>query len=201
MNTGETTQDITVSEAGTYTVTYEKDCDIYTDSVLVITDPDLLSTIDLGADQILCDLLGGEITLNVNTDLPNYLWNTGDTSQSVIITHSGTYWVTSETLCKTISDTINITNCEVMTLPNAFSPNQDGFNDVLQVLCSECEQFISLTIYNRWGEVIFNVSNYDQGWDGKYLNEDMPIGSYAYILRYNEDEIPGIQQGNITLIR
>jgi gliding motility-associated-like protein len=86
-------------------------------------------------------------------------------------------------------------------LPTAFSPNGDGFNDVLRLL-GEGIVSMNLTLYNRWGESIINITDPLSGWDGNYKGEPAPAGVYAYklfVVLKDGDDIN--QSGNITLIR
>jgi gliding motility-associated-like protein len=68
-------------------------------------------------------------------------------------------------------------------LPNAFTPNGDGTNDFLE-LYSNVQQitYMSISLFDRWGEKVFQ--SYDPGfrWDGTYKGKPCPIGVYAYQL-------------------
>lgn len=102
------------------------------------------------------------------------------------------------------SDTINvfvIEDCGEMFVPNAFTPNDDGVNDVLYVR-GICLQNISFMIFNRWGERIFSTTDQKNGWDGTYKGE--PLNSGVYVFRLEGKTYDGkefITKGNITLIR
>ncbi len=63
--------------------------------------------------------------------------------------------------------------------PQAFTPDGDGLNDEFLVYTTFIQQF-RLTIYNRWGQLIFNSSDKSVGWDGTYNGNLLPTGSYAY---------------------
>ncbi|HXB10747.1 MAG TPA: gliding motility-associated C-terminal domain-containing protein, partial [Bacteroidia bacterium] len=92
-------------------------------------------------------------------------------------------------------------SCEIF-VPDAFSPNGDGQNDVLYVRGSQCIQSLDFVIYDRWGNKIFETQNLSDGWDGKYLGQPMNTGTYAYYLRaYTLLNTLVSQEGNITLIR
>jgi gliding motility-associated-like protein len=102
------------------------------------------------------------------------------------------------------SDTVNvivIEDCGEMFVPNAFSPNGDGHNDVLKVN-GICLQNLSFMIFNRWGEKVFETIDQETGWDGTYKGEAMNTGVYVYRLEgktYDGKAFSG--KGNITLIR
>ncbi len=86
-------------------------------------------------------------------------------------------------------------------LPNAFSPNGDGENDVLYLRGVDIDRF-ELIIYNRWGQEVFRTTELDRGWDGTFKGEDQPTGAYGYYL--DVECIGGdrfSRQGNVNLIR
>lgn len=86
-------------------------------------------------------------------------------------------------------------------VPNAFTPNHDGLNDVLNVRSVILDAF-TLKIYNRLGELLFETNNLSKSWDGTYKGEDVPAGVYDYFLEgvcNNHKQI--LKKGNITLIR
>jgi gliding motility-associated-like protein len=200
-NTGETNSEITVDAPCVYWVTYASTCDSYSDTVVVSEDAYFSVYPNLGNDTILCAILSEQLVLDPQADLPNYLWNTGETTATIVVSTPGVYWVSSTTECLERSDTILVTSCSFIDVPNAFTPNGDGINDLLAVLCSDCEAFQSLVIYNRWGEQVFETNDYTQGWDGNWNNESQPLGSYAYVLSYFDGGVLAYKKGHITLIR
>jgi len=103
----------------------------------------------------------------------------------------------------TASRNIEVIFCQPIhaVVPDAFSPNGDGQNDILYVLG---EGIVSLvfTVYSRWGEEIFKTTDKNKGWDGTYKNKALEQGVYTYALKVrliNNEEISRI--GNVTLIR
>jgi gliding motility-associated-like protein len=92
-------------------------------------------------------------------------------------------------------------DCEVADIPNAFSPNGDGKNDVLYVRGSNM-QTMSFKVYNRWGQIVFETHDPSKGWDGKYKASEAPVEAYAYVLSVVFKSGGVFQkQGNITLLR
>ncbi len=90
----------------------------------------------------------------------------------------------------------------VMAVPTGFSPNGDGINDMLFVLGSFYKD-LHFTVYDRWGQVIFETSDRNTGWDGKFKGKDVGSGVYAYKLTYTKPDTGEFiqQSGNITLLR
>lgn len=144
-------------------------------------------------------------------------WDFGDNKQSSdfnpshIYTDEGEYevrlFVKDENGCEgTVSRWLSVKKyipCEVV-LPNAFSPNNDQYNDYIGLLGFAHK--VDLVIFNRWGEVIFRTGTFDDRWDGTYLQTEAPIGVYPYILEYECEDFSGSTVknktiGEITLIR
>jgi gliding motility-associated-like protein len=86
-------------------------------------------------------------------------------------------------------------------MPNAFSPDGDGTNDVLYVRGIYIEE-MELLIFDRWGNLVFETRDQSMGWDGTYKGRDVDPGVFAYYLRIVcFDKTLYTKKGNITLIR
>ena len=86
-------------------------------------------------------------------------------------------------------------------IPNTFTPNNDGKNDVLLVY-GYIIQTMHLTIFNQWGEKVFETMNQQQGWDGSYKGKALPSGVYIYVARFTlTDGTTTERKGVINLIR
>lgn len=116
-----------------------------------------------------------------------------------------TLTITDENGC-TATDVVTV-NVEIICtekevfVPNSFSPNADGYNDVLYVRNS-CITIMTFTVYNRWGEKVFESSDPINGWDGNYKNKPIDIGVYSYYL--NAILLDGethTESGSINLVR
>lgn len=86
-------------------------------------------------------------------------------------------------------------------VPNAFTPNGDGKNDIVYVH-SETVKSLSFYIYSQWGEQLFYSNNVATGWDGNYKGKRQPVGVYVYYLKAimeNGRELN--KKGTITLIK
>ena len=149
----------------------------------------------------------------------NWTWNFGDgiTPSSSLQNPSTIYYVNGTYVVTQIvsdgygcSDTArvalrinNVTN-EISTLiPNAISPNGDGKNDVwkldfLNILYPKA----TVEIYNRWGENVYSSEGgYTSPWDGTYKGQNLPVGTYYYVLNLNDEIITEPFKGGILLIR
>ncbi len=102
------------------------------------------------------------------------------------------------------SDTINVIvveDCGEMFVPNAFSPNNDGANDVLKVR-GHCLETMTFMVFNRWGQKVFETTDKDIGWDGTFHGEPMNTGVFVFRLEGKDYEGKGYSlKGNVTLIR
>ena len=102
-------------------------------------------------------------------------------------------------------DTILITidPYTLLLMPTAFSPNNDGVNDLFHIVrFLNIEKLTEFKVYDRWGEKIFSTDNVSDGWDGTYRGHEMPMGTYTWMIRaktYDGDDIS--RSGNITLVR
>jgi gliding motility-associated-like protein len=86
-------------------------------------------------------------------------------------------------------------------VPNAFSPNDDGNNDFLFVRGRNIDQ-LSFTVYDRWGQRVFETHNINEGWDGRYNGEQMENAVFVYYLTLTyTDGKTETKKGNISLIR
>lgn len=173
-----------------------------TDSVVVSAYP----KVDLGADATLC--LDGDIIVlsdkNSATDA-SWHWNTGATTATINVVHPGIYSVTKTVLGCATTEQIEITKDCYMDIPNAFTPNGDGIDDYFfprQMLSKGVVGF-SMTIFNRWGQKIFETTNPDgRGWDGSFNGKNQPMGVYIYnisgVLKNGRTEK---YTGNVSLLR
>ncbi len=199
-NTNAVTQSITVSAPGLYWLELESDGCISRDSVVLNVKPSL--SVNLGKDTSVC--VSKPVILNADVTGVQYLWNTGDISQSIQITKPGVYWVdvSSNDKCAA-SDTVMVQwgDCDLY-LPNAFSPNGDGKNENFGLINGINTNSFSLKIYNRYGEIIFNSSDQYKKWDGNFKNKPSPIGLYPWVLTYkNKLGYLQTEKGTVLLIR
>ena len=86
-------------------------------------------------------------------------------------------------------------------VPNAFSPNNDGENDVLYVRGEMIDE-LQFSVYNRWGELVFNTTSINHGWDGVYQGEKVDPAVFVYHLKatcINKETFS--KEGNITVVK
>ena len=87
-------------------------------------------------------------------------------------------------------------------IPNAFTPNGDGLNDVFRAIAPGIKQTIYFRIYDRWGKLMFDTQNITKGWDGKYGGTLQPTAVYVWIIKGVDINGKMIElKGTVTLIR
>jgi gliding motility-associated-like protein len=209
----QTTATVNHLHAGTYTVTVsDGNCTnsitvnivnipaptaafTYTPSVIYSSNPDV---------QFLNQSSGGTI----------FNWFFGDGATSLIESPSHTYInpqsytivlvVKDNFGCSdTTSQAITINEKILILVPNIFTPNGDGFNDIFipEILNIE---LLKMTVFNRWGDKIYISEDNIQGWDGTNNGKEVPDGVYFWIIEYKELNIQKKQKtihGSVTLIR
>ncbi|QQS29854.1 MAG: gliding motility-associated C-terminal domain-containing protein [Sphingobacteriales bacterium] len=128
---------------------------------------------------------------------------------SVTVTPTGsvntyTVIVSDEYGCtETVLATVNVIARNEVVIPNAFSPNGDGMNDIFRLTGFNVSE-VKLHVYNRWGnEVYFNVSSsLTDGWNGEYKGKQQEIGVYVYYATVTfTDGTTETLKGNVTLIK
>ncbi len=145
------------------------------------------------------------VIINATKGFDTYKWmNIISDKPFYKVTTEGTYHLRIDNYCGSKTDTFQVyKQCDYpIYMPSAFTPNNDQLNDIFKVPEQNKNRFVSLKIYNRFGQLVFSSFNKKIGWDGNINNFPADTGSYIYLL-----EMKGItgrpvsQKGNITLIR
>ncbi len=150
---------------------------------------------------------------NLTQNGTSYLWTFGDGDSAGIMhpTHiysdTGIYFVTliayNDVGC---SDSITqgpyiIVPGAFIFIPNAFTPNDDGRNDVFRIF-GKTINTTSLQIFNRWGELVYSGDGYHQGWDGTFNGQKLNTGVYVYRAFITKNSgLTVTLQGDVTLIK
>jgi gliding motility-associated-like protein len=107
--------------------------------------------------------------------------------------------VSSTNGCGTATDEVFVRVFKKITVPNTFTPNGDGINDVWEIEGLSTYPESVMEVYNRYGQRVFNSRGYTRPWDGKLNGKALPVGTYYYIINRNKD-LP-LSAGSITIIR
>jgi gliding motility-associated-like protein len=148
--------------------------------------------------------------INLSQNAVQWSWNFGDGEESIeespyhVYPRPGKYnvclTVSSDKGC-TADTCIIVDVVEGIVIPNVFTPNGDGKNDVFNIEASGMVVF-QLEIYNRWGALLFESESPSVKWDGRTMSgADASDGTYFYILTAKSDTKDYSQHGCVTLLR
>ena len=98
-----------------------------------------------------------------------------------------------------VSDTVLLRVLKGPEIPNAFSPNGDGINDVWRIKYLEYYSEATVQIFNRYGQPVYLSSGYSVPWDGVFKGTPLPVGTYYYII--NPKNGREIMKGSVTIVR
>src|SRR5690554_6213493 len=213
---GDGTSSVTIQPNNTQylvvTATANNGC-VVTDSILVsVSDIDETSVI-ASASEINVPI-GGDVILSAEPSGYNYSWtpassvdnpNEQETNATVYESTNYTVFVSDGICTKSSSVWVQAFpyTCEepFIFVPNAFTPNGDGENDVLYLRSMIIEDVL-FRIYNRWGELVFETTTMHKGWDGTFRGKLLDPDVYDYYLEgHCIDGQEFLVKGNITLIR
>ena len=132
---------------------------------------------------------------------PDHIFEDGDIEQ-----YGVTLIVTNELGCSDeASVTIELEKPIIYYVPNAFTPNGDDYNNTFQpVFTSGHDPYdFHMTIFNRWGEIVFESYNAQEGWDGSYGDQLVDDGVYVWAIEFGELNTDKMhkEQGHITVLR
>ncbi len=162
--------------------------------------------ISIGGDRTKCP--EDQLQLNLTDPSYSYEWSDGTTDNILVIIEPGIYWVKAfDGICES-SDTISVNlseECEGDNhfVPNIFSPNGDGTNDVFRVYLNDELADYKLEIYDRWGNIHYTTTDPQSTWYGESGNRELSSGIYIYHITYSgagENRIRTLT-GTTTLVR
>ena len=217
---GTTDSIITISTAGLYQGRISNACGAVTDTINVSTYPALSGLSLSESKDTICENLPDSVVLNVSIDSSGpsvvFHWSTGVNSGSVyssevLVYQSGTYTVTADDGHCPQTQTTSVTNANCSedstcisgyAIPDIFSPNEDGKNDTF-FLPHHCEVIpFAMHIYNRWGELVFESTDINKGWDGKYKGAKQPEEVYwLWLMLTTPNKNTIYRSGYVTLVR
>lgn len=168
-STGETGQFITVSTAGTYTVTSSYlNCE-YTSSTDIRFLTKSALVIDATSGFIGCN--GREVSVSASGNFDSYVWSNGMEGDQIKVSAPGAYYVIGKSVCGDVkSESIEIygNDLDDFFIPNTFTPNGDGINDTFEIDVKLIGA--SIVILNRWGKKLFESQDYQNDWAGLINN-------------------------------
>lgn len=186
-STGDTTASISVTNGGLYWLSAKDRCDaaVLSDSFRLTIKAAAIA--ELGRDLMKCEDTLLVLHATGCADC-NYAWSNGSRQSFISIEDPGTYWLridNSNGCHSTDTVTISQTKCHcTLYIPNAFTPNQDGLNDLFKPLYHCDIEEYSFRIFNRWGELLYESNDPAEGWNGLYQGHPVKQDIYSYQLGY-----------------
>ena len=145
------------------------------------------------------------LELTAESLLPDYVWNTGESTATIEVHSPGSYIVTATNGDCSATTGITIEPCEMtLYLPNAITPgNPDGLNDYFHI--EEAYQRLmtdfNIIIYDRWGSIVFHTSDKGFRWNGEVNGKIITNATYSYVIKYKDfygDSY--IAKGSVTVL-
>ncbi len=204
-NTDETYQRIKAESSGKYWVKINNRGCTYTDTVKVTFQPGVVPGFSSEVQYCLTDEIK---SLSVKAPLgTKILWNTGSTNASINAVKEGIYWVkTEQKNCGVRIDSVRVKlkacDCEIM-VPNSFTPNDDERNDYFFPVLQCDYSYFNLSVFDRWGNVVFYSNAINAKWDGRFKGNLCPDDIYVYKIETIEKgtDKKQVRNGHISLFR
>ena len=173
---------------------------------VTINDLPVPETVDAGVDYTINTGESATLTASGNGNL---VWENGDITSTIVSPTVTTTYVVTLTDANGCTDTDFATvyiaiECGDLFIPTAFSPNGDNMNSLFRIKINpSCVKEMSLKVYDRWGEVVFQTVSPTGSWDGKYKEKDLDSGVFVYTLdiKLNSETESKKYSGNVTLIK
>jgi gliding motility-associated-like protein len=199
-----TQPELPINLAGKYYATVNDLCNrTFSDTIIVSYFKSITNF--LPADTIICsyDLL----MLKPEEKFSTYLWSNQSTAPFIMADQPGLYWLQAKDKNNcSVSDSVVIQTktCppKGIYVPNAFSPNNNGRNDIFKPVIYGVIRNYRFSVFNRYGQMVFNSSNPKQGWNGT-INGNMPnAGVYVWYCKFElEGQKPRTEKGTVVLIK
>ncbi len=171
--------------------------------------------ISVEVPQIPCDFSAVQLNIDneaANPGIVNYLWNTGSTQSFINVDTPGVYTVIIESACEIKEESFDVSlmadgRKEYFYVPNLFSPNNDGLNDVWQIMPPEDMEVVSfeLHVFDRWGnhlKTFESVYDYwDAGFNGKAMDNGVYVWWYDAVVISCGRQLRVQDKGDVTIVR
>lgn len=202
-NNGQNTQEITELSSGFYSL-------LLTDATNCVSSANTEleqqegPTFEIQMEPASCKEANGEISVlrSGGTAPITFTWSNGGDSFFMDELAEGTYTITVSDVnnCSAIQTTyVESTNDVCITIPTGFTPNNDGTNDVWNILGASYYSDMTIEVYNRWGSILYTSSGGLEPWDGTFEGKELPSAVYYFIITVPSEEYS--KTGTITIRR
>ena len=191
--------EIVVTNSSTLSVSVEdlsNSCSFNDELEIVVLNPSISTIEDVGI------IRGETITLPIVQGEPPYLWSTNEEASEIIVnplvtTNYIAYAFDPITGCIG-NDTVRV----FVGMNEGFSPNGDGYNDSWEISYLNQYEFLKIEIFNRWGALLWSSASPNiDNWNGKYNGSDLPVGTYYYIISFDNSLNKEPITGPVTIVR
>jgi gliding motility-associated-like protein len=201
---GSTSSTFTIRDVGNYWVQVTDDNNCVGSDTTEVTTILPLPGAFLPRDTAICSY--GTLTLRPLQTFSSYLWSSNSSSPTILIDKPGDYSLTVRDKKGCLGrDTITVTPKQCLTgvhIPTAFSPNGDHRNDIFKAIVVGRTKEFELTVYNRWGQIVFHSTDPGKGWDGKLGSLEQQTNVFVWLCTYQlENETKRMERGTVTLIQ
>jgi gliding motility-associated-like protein len=199
--TGERSQRIKIKAPGKYTLTVTSEGCSVSDTITVFSGK--MPEVNLPDYTIICN--GTDISLNAAGGAYKYLWSTGETQTTIFVYKPGKYSVTATNDCGSFRDSTFVIIADTCNsgyyIPNSFTPNGDGIEDLFIVRVQDFTEF-KMNIFNTLGSQIYTNNDPYKYWDGKVDGRPAAEGTYYYVI-YLKDQKGRVREfhGSMMLTR
>lgn len=151
-----------------------------------------------------------QLTASVSGGARLHVWNPGEalvtpqslTSSTIPLSHNTVFnlSVVGTNGCKASKDVV-VKVLHKMLMPSIFTPNKDGKNDVFRIPPGSSFSLQHFSVFDRWGNIVFETSDIAEGWSGTYKSRNLDTGSYVYLIKgfFYDKEVT--VKGTVTLLR
>ncbi len=190
-----------IKSTGNYEVTVTNFCGTAIDEIAVQFIDEVI--VNLGPDDYLCSNnqfeLGGVIPA-----VSTYQWSTGDTTPTITVDEPGVYELDVVDYCgnegRDEIEIIRELNPE-LSIPNAFSPNEDALNETWRTFV-RTKSYFKLMVIDQWSKVLFETDDPKAEWDGKFEGRPLGVGKYIFTVEWDEClNQPQVIQGTVNIVR
>ncbi|MCG8328910.1 MAG: gliding motility-associated C-terminal domain-containing protein [Chitinophagales bacterium] len=185
---------------------YFQDVEIMTIQEFSIDYPEMVIPCEKDSILIEVDLY------NTHEDEVSWKWFDGSENNSIYVSQPGSYQLEISNECQALTEEINVeleerVNENFVYIPNTFSPNFDGVNDVFQIYPARDIELIDfeIQIFNRWGAQLFTSKDINFAWDGIFKEKELNPGVYAWWLKVEliscKRAVSIFEKGDVTIVR
>jgi gliding motility-associated-like protein len=145
---------------------------------------------------------------------PTFAWSDGSDGPTLEVSRAGTYTVRISDACHSATHTMKVSYQpdhilrDAFYVPNCFSPNHDGSNDVFQVFPNPAFELhtFEFMVFDRWGDMMFQTTDVSAGWDGVFRGEEKQHEVYVWYVKAQLTLCDGsigdyFNKGGVTIVR